>query len=41
VDENNEPFRTQDGELFFRPGGHGALIKNLNEQKADVFLLKI
>lgn len=40
VDENNEPFRTQEGELFFRPGGHGALIENLNEQKADVVFIK-
>jgi hypothetical protein len=40
VDENNEPFRTQEGDLFFRPGGHGALIKNLNDQKADVIFIK-
>ncbi|MCM4160497.1 DUF4301 family protein [Antarcticibacterium flavum] len=40
VDENNDPFRTQQGELFFRPGGHGALIENLNEQKADVVFIK-
>ncbi|HSI69214.1 MAG TPA: DUF4301 family protein [Gillisia sp.] len=40
VDENNEPFRTQEGDLFFRPGGHGALIKNLNEQKADMVFIK-
>ena len=31
VDMNNEPFREADGSLLFRPGGHGALIENLNE----------
>ena len=40
VDENNEPFRTKGGELFFRPGGHGALIENLNNQKADLVFIK-
>ncbi|MDT0689928.1 DUF4301 family protein [Salegentibacter sp. F188] len=40
VDDNNEPFRTTEGELFFRPGGHGALIENLNNQKADLAFLK-
>lgn len=40
VDENNEPFRTKEGKLFFRPGGHGALIENLNDQKADVVFIK-
>jgi len=40
VDENNEPFRTKEGELFFRPGGHGALIENLNNQKADLVFIK-
>jgi hypothetical protein len=28
---DNLPFRNQSGELVFRPGGHGALIENLNE----------
>lgn len=40
VDENNEPFRDEEGNLFFRPGGHGALIENLNNQDADVIFLK-
>ena len=40
VDENNEPFRTKKGELFFRPGGHGALIENLNNLKADLVFIK-
>ncbi len=34
------PFRTTDGKLLFRPGGHGALIENLNEQDADVIFIK-
>ncbi len=40
VDQNNEPFRNSDGSLFFRPGGHGALINNLNEIFADVVFIK-
>lgn len=35
-----EPFRTADGSLLFRPGGHGALIENLNEIDADVIFIK-
>jgi len=34
------PFRTKDGKLLFRPGGHGALIHNLNEQDADIVFIK-
>ena len=34
------PFRTADGKLLFRPGGHGALIENLNEQDADIIFIK-
>ena len=34
------PFRTVDGKLLFRPGGHVALIENLNEQEADVIFIK-
>ena len=34
------PFRTEDGKLLFRPGGHGALIENLNEQDADIIFIK-
>lgn len=33
------PYR-EDGKLFFRPGGHGALIENLNDLQADVVFLK-
>ena len=40
VFQNNEPFRTEDGKLVFRPGGHGALINNLNNLDADVIFIK-
>lgn len=40
VDLKNEPFRNPDGTLFFRPGGHGALIDNLNELDADIIFIK-
>jgi len=36
----NEPFRADDGSLLFRPGGHGALIENLNELDADIIFIK-
>ena len=37
---DNTPFRNDDGSLLFRPGGHGALIENLNEIAADVIFVK-
>ena len=37
---DNTPFRDADGSLLFRPGGHGALIENLNEIEADVIFIK-
>ena len=40
VDEQNNPVRDEEGRLVFRPGGHGALIENLNEQRADVIFIK-
>ena len=40
VDMNNEPFRNNDGSLLFRPGGHGALIQNLNDHKKEVIFIK-
>lgn len=36
----NEPFRNTDGSLVFRPGGHGALIENLNELHDDIVFIK-
>ncbi|MFM1878644.1 MAG: hypothetical protein RLZZ241_1510 [Bacteroidota bacterium] len=40
VTPENEPFRDQTGNLLFRPGGHGALIENLDEQDADIIFIK-
>jgi hypothetical protein len=37
---DNTPFRNEDGSLLFRPGGHGALIENLNEIDGDVIFIK-
>lgn len=37
---DNEPFRNDNGELVFRPGGHGALIENLNDLEADMVFIK-
>lgn len=34
------PFRNADGTLLFRPGGHGALIENLNDIDADMVFIK-
>lgn len=34
------PFRDKEGKLLFRPGGHGALIENLNWQDADIVFIK-
>jgi hypothetical protein len=36
----NIPFRDVKGQLVFRPGGHGALIENLNALDADVVFIK-
>ncbi|HPR60726.1 MAG TPA: DUF4301 family protein, partial [Prolixibacteraceae bacterium] len=40
VDKNNQPFRDENGQLIFRPGGHGALLRNLSELDADVVFIK-
>lgn len=40
ADEQNSPFRDDDGHLVFRPGGHGALLKNLQELNADLIFIK-
>jgi hypothetical protein len=37
---NDEPFRDDDGQLVFRPSGHGALLENLNDLDADVIFIK-
>jgi hypothetical protein len=40
VDLENNPFRDKNGQLVFRPGGHGALIENLNNLHADIIFIK-
>ena len=40
VNMDNTPFRTSDGKLLFRPGGHGALIENLNDLQSDIVFIK-
>ncbi|MCK4570294.1 MAG: DUF4301 family protein, partial [Bacteroidales bacterium] len=40
VDMQNQPFRNADGSILFRPGGHGALIENLNDLDADIAFIK-
>jgi hypothetical protein len=40
VDLDNRPFRDQQGELVFRPGGHGALLDNMNGTGGDIIYLK-
>lgn len=40
VNPDNTLFRNSDGSMLFRPGGHGALIENLNEIEADVIFIK-
>ncbi|TDI67889.1 MAG: DUF4301 family protein [Bacteroidetes bacterium] len=40
VDLENQPFRDSDGSLLFRPGGHGALLENLNEIEGDIIFIK-
>jgi nicotinamide riboside kinase len=40
VDLDNNPFRDENMELVFRPGGHGALIENLNNLNADIVFIK-
>lgn len=40
VTMKNKPFRDENGQLVFRPGGHGALIENLNNLDADIVFIK-
>jgi len=40
VNMDNTPFRENNGHLFFRPGGHGALIENLGLLDADIVFIK-
>lgn len=38
--EDNQPFRDENGKLLFRPGGHGALIYNVDGRDADILFVK-
>jgi hypothetical protein len=40
VDLDDQPFRDERDRLVFRPGGHGALIENLNDLGADLVYIK-
>ncbi len=40
VDQDNRPFKDGRGRLLFRPGGHGALLENLYDLKADLVYIK-
>ena len=40
VNLNNQPILDDKGGLFFRPAGHGALLKNLNAIDADLIFIK-
>lgn len=40
IDANGELFRESDGKLLFRPGGHGALIENLNDLQQEIVFIK-
>ncbi len=40
VTPDNEIFRTSDGKMLFRPGGHGSLIENLSDIDADIVFIK-
>ena len=38
--KNDTVFRNEDGSILFRPGGHGALLENLNDLDADIVFIK-
>ncbi len=40
VDMENKPFYQEDGTILFRPGGHGALIENLNDLEYEMVFIK-
>jgi len=40
VDNKNKPFRNLDESIVFRPGGHGALIENLNDREGEIIFIK-
>ncbi|MCF8062849.1 MAG: DUF4301 family protein [Deltaproteobacteria bacterium] len=40
LDMEGRPFRGDDGRLLFRPGGHGALLENLDRLDGDLVFIK-
>ncbi|HEV8714366.1 MAG TPA: DUF4301 family protein [Candidatus Binatia bacterium] len=40
VDQQNQPFRDEVGQLVFRPAGHGALLENLDDLQGDIIFIK-
>ena len=40
IDADGNLFRENDGKLLFRPGGHGALIENLNDLRQEIVFIK-
>ena len=40
VDFENKPLRDKTGSLVFRPGGHGALLPNLNKLDSNIIFVK-
>jgi len=40
LDLEDRPFRDEEDRLLFRPGGHGALLENLNRLDGDVVIVK-
>ncbi len=40
LDKSTDLLKDIDGQIIFRPGGHGALIENLNELNGDIVSIK-
>lgn len=40
LDENKKALRDGEGNIMFRPGGHGALLENLNDLGGDLVIIK-
>ncbi len=40
VNPDNTPYTDENGKIFFRPGGHGALLDNIQETGGDILYIK-
>ena len=38
--KDKKVYRKEDGSILFRPGGHGALLQNLNDLESDIVFIK-